>query len=97
MLHRYGIRIERANFCNWAGRSAARLGRIVARWRAAPFNTIREAAPNTPRCVLAFTGTAAPYAPSLIASSRSRAPCSTTRRRSIPRWPLKPHELAKSI
>ena len=29
MMARYGIQIDRANFCNWAGRAAAVLGRIV--------------------------------------------------------------------
>ncbi len=34
MMERHGIQIDRANFCNWSGRSAAWLGRIVSAMKA---------------------------------------------------------------
>ena len=53
MLRRYGIQIERANFCNWAGRSAAHLGRIVARMKAELLSSPRLFADETTAKVLA--------------------------------------------
>ena len=53
MLQRYGIRIGRANFCNWSGRSAAHLGRIVARMKADLLSSPRLFADETTAKVLA--------------------------------------------